>query len=292
MSTRFLATLERKKTLILDGAMGTMLLKQNPGDIECLELANLTAPAMVARIHEAYVSAGAELVETNTFGANPVRLARFGLADQASEINKRGVAIAREAVGEQALVLGSIGPLGELLEPYGDITLQTARSAFALQAEAFTEAGADACIVETMADLTEACLAVEAAVACGLPVIAQMSYEASGKTFMGVDPVQAASRLVEAGADVIGANCSVGPEQMLSVIETLRGSTPLPISALPNAGLPITTGTVTQWPLKPAEFAQWGLRLLEAGALLIGGCCGTTPDHISALTEAVRSRVD
>ena len=141
--------------------------------------------------------------------------------------------------------------LGELLEPYGDISPQTARAAFTLQAEAFAQAGADACIVKTMADLTEACLAVEAAVACGLPVIAQMSYEASGRTFMGVDPLQAASRLAEAGACVIGANCSVGPEQMLTVIKTLREHTPLPISALPNAGLPTVTGTVTQWPLKP-----------------------------------------
>ena len=270
--------------------MGTMLLQHDLDGIECLEFANLTAPAVVAHIHQAYVSAGAELVETNTFGANPVRLARCGLEEQALEIKRQGVGIAREAVGEQALVLGAIGPLGELLEPYGDISPQTARAAFTLQAEAFAQAGADACIVKTMADLTEACLAVEAAVACGLPVIAQMSYEASGRTFMGVDPLQAASRLAEAGACVIGANCSVGPEQMLTVIKTLREHTPLPISALPNAGLPTVTGTVTQWPLKPTEFAQWGLQLLGAGASLIGGCCGTTPEHIGALAKALRSQ--
>lgn len=287
MSTRFLASLNQG-VWIIDGAMGTMLLQQGLGDMECLELANLEAPTTVMHIHEAYVAAGAQLVETNTFGANPVRLARHGLADQAFEISKRGVELAKKAVGARAMVLGAIGPLGELLEPYGDLSSEAARAAFALQAEAFALAGADACVVETMGDLTEASLAVEAAVACGLPVIAQMSYDGKGRTFMGVEPSQAARQLGEAGACVIGANCSVGPEQMLAVIEALRKHTTLPISAVPNAGLPIVEGSITRWPLQPVEFAKWGLRLLDAGASLVGGCCGTTPQHIAALADAFR----
>jgi 5-methyltetrahydrofolate--homocysteine methyltransferase len=291
MSKRFLTSLGQE-VLIIDGAMGTMLLQQGLGEAKCPELANVDAPTAVARIHEAYVAAGAQLVETNTFGASPIRLARYGLADRASEINRRGVEIARQVVGERAMVLGAIGPLGELLEPYGDLSTQTARSAFTVQAEAFALAGVDACVVETMADLAEASLAVEAAVACGLPVIAQMSYEASGRTFMGVEPSQAARQLAEAGACVIGANCSVGPEQMLTVVKTLRNCTALPISAVPNAGLPTIEDGVTRWPLEPAGFAAWGLRLVEAGASLIGGCCGTTPQHIAALVGTLRLGAD
>lgn len=288
MSERFMKALGNG-VIVTDGAMGTMLLRRGLQADKCLELANIEAPATVAQIHREYVAAGAELVRTNTFGASPIRLARHGLEGKAEEINTKAVEIAREAAGEQALVLGAIGPIGELLEPYGDISPQVAETAFRLQAEAFVKAGADACVVETMADISEAVLAVQAAVACRLPVVAQMSYEESGRTFMGVDPIQAAHELAEAGACVIGANCSVGPQEMLRVIGRLREVTALPISALPNAGLPSTKGGVTSWPLQPDDFATWGPRLVTAGATLVGGCCGTTPQYIKALADVLRN---
>ncbi|HHT26681.1 MAG TPA: hypothetical protein GXZ82_05485 [Firmicutes bacterium] len=277
--------------LLGDGAMGTMLYKAGlkPGD--CPELFNQSAPEKVMRIHQEYVAAGARLVETNTFGANPIRLARYGLAGQTGELNRLGVTLARQAVGEQALVLASMGPLGELIEPFGEISQIDAQRAFALQAEAFVAAGADACLVETMSDLTEAVIAVKAAVTAGLFTIAHMSYEVSGRTFMGVAPEQAAEALAEAGAAVIGANCSVGPTEMLSVVRQLRECTDLPLSCMPNAGLPETINGVDTWPLSPAEFAQWGTKLVAAGARLIGGCCGTTPAHIQALAQALQGRL-
>lgn len=288
MSKRF-AALMQGKPLTADGAMGTMLQKYGLAVGACPEMMNLDAPEVVARVHSEYIAAGAQLIETNTFGGNPIRLGRYGLAQQAALINRQAVEIARKAAGDAACVLASIGPLGELVEPYGDITELAAAEAFAVQAEAFAAAEADACIVETMADLNEALLAVKAAVAAELPVIAQLSYEASGRTFMGVDPQAAATALAEAGASVIGANCSVGPADMLEVVKQLRAGTGLPISAMPNAGLPQTVNGVTEWPLLPAEFAAWGVRLAEAGAAIIGGCCGTSPAHISALADSLRS---
>jgi 5-methyltetrahydrofolate--homocysteine methyltransferase len=290
MSQRFLEALGAG-ILLCDGAMGTMLYKAGlkPGD--CPELLNKTAPEIVMRVHQEYVAAGARLVETNTFGANLIRLQRYGLAEQADELNRLGVEIARQAVGEKALVLASIGPLGELVEPFGEISQTDAQRAFNLQAKAFAAAGADACIVETMSDLTETVIAVQAAVAVGLPTIAHMSYEASGRTFMGVSPEQAATTLAEAGATVIGANCSVGPAEMLTVVQQLHACTALPISSMPNAGLPETIDGVDAWPLDPVEFAQWGTRLVSAGVRLIGGCCGTTPAHIAALAQILQNQL-
>lgn len=286
LSQRFLSSLG-KGVLILDGAMGTMLQRYGLTPGECPELMNLNAPEVVANIHAEYVAAGAQCVETNTFGGSPICLARYGLEQKAAEINRAAVENARRAVGRRTLVLGAIGPLGELLEPYGDVSEAMARAAFGVQVEAFAASGVDACIVETMSDLNEARLAVEVVSASGLPVIAQMSYDQSGRTFMGVDPSRAAGELVDAGACVVGANCSVGPQEMLSVVRALRAAVSVPISALPNAGLPEVVGGNPTWPLTPCQFAEWGLRLVASGAGLIGGCCGTTPQHIARLVEAL-----
>lgn len=272
----------------MDGAMGTMLQQYGLPPGECPERLNLHAPDIVARVHREYAEAGAQLVETNTFGATAIRLAHFGLEKQVAEINTLAVEAARGAVGDGVMVAGAIGPLGELLEPYGAISVEAARAAYGAQVEALAAAGVDACVVETMADLTEACLAVEAVVAVGLPAIAQMSYDESGRTFMGVRPARAADALAAAGARAIGTNCSVGPAEMVAVVEELHASTGLPVSALPNAGLPQVVEGALAWPLTPSAFAAWGVRLAEAGATLIGGCCGTTPQHIALLAEALR----
>ncbi|MBO8125610.1 MAG: homocysteine S-methyltransferase family protein [Firmicutes bacterium] len=275
-----------KRVIVLDGAMGTSLqsLGLPPGVLP--ETWNLEQPEKVVSVHRSYLEAGAQVIETNTFGANRKKLGQFGLADQVAAFNRRGVELARQAIadsGKRAWVAGVIGPLGELLEPYGPLSISEAYAAFSEQAQALVEAGADLILVQTMSDLAEARQAVLAAKRLGVPVFASVTFEESGKTLTGATPEAAVISLAAAGAKVVGANCSLGPREMRPVISKMAVLGLVPVLAEPNAGLPRLEGTQTVFPEGAAEFAQGMAELVRAGAAVIGGCCGTTSEHISRI---------
>lgn len=280
-----------RQVLLFDGAMGTELQRRGLPPGACPELWNLEAPHLVREVHQAYREAGARILETNTFGANRVRLREYGLAERAEEINLRGVALAREVAGEEVLVAGSIGPTGRFLRPFGPLSFDEAYEIFAEQARALARGGADLLLLETFSDLGEVRAALLAArEAAELPVLVQLTFDESGRTVTGVTPEAAVAVLEALGAAAVGANCSTGPEAMVQVVRAMALSTTLPVSAQPNAGLPRIEGGRTVYPLAPEEMAEWGLRLVEAGAALVGGCCGTAPPHISALSRRLEGQ--
>lgn len=286
--SRFVDLLKDHRPLICDGAVGTELLSRTTRADQCLDNLNLTHPDLVREVHLSYIKAGAQIIETNTFGANKIRLAAHGLADSAREINTAGVKIAKEAAGDDVLVAGSIGPVGKLLEPYGTLSLEEVREAFSEQAAALKDSGVDVIFVETMADLQEAGAAVEAAKSTGLPVVAQMSFAQEGRTMMGVDPATAVQTFCELGADVVGANCGTGFYDMLSVVREIIAATDRPVIAQPNAGFPQMVDGRLVYMSSPAYMADCAKQFAELGVAIIGGCCGTTPDHIRAISEALR----
>jgi len=279
-----------EEVLVFDGATGTMLQGLGLPAGHCPDAWCLEEPAMVASVHERYVEAGAQIVETNTFGATPVRLSHYGLQDRVRDINLAAVRIAREAVAGRAMVAGSMGPLGVMVEPLGDVSFDMAYREFAAQAGAFGEARPDFIIIETIGDLNEIRAAI---LACrdrapGIKIIAQMTMGADGRTFTGTDPETTGLVLQSLGADVIGFNCSVGPDSLLGAIERIRRVARVPVSVQPNAGMPVLEPDGrTTFPMGPEEFASYGPGLVEAGAVIVGGCCGTTPDHIRCLRKAV-----
>ncbi|KAA0252954.1 hypothetical protein FBQ97_00230 [Acidobacteria bacterium ACD] len=287
-----LSRLSRGEPVLGDGAWGTMLQERGlaPGDPP--ETVCLSRPRLLTEIAMAYFAAGAEVITTNTFGASEVRLSRHGLSGKCAEVCRQAVAAIREGVGRRALVSGSVGPLGELLAPLGDLSLDVARTAFERQADALATAGVDLVCVETMSDLAEACLAVEAArrKAPGLPVVATMTFEETPRGFftvMGVPVAKAARRLGEAGADVLGANCGTGSAVAAAIARAFREATALPLSARPNAGLPVSHDGRTVYPEAPRRMAARVPDLLAAGVTLLGGCCGTTPAHVAAMRDAI-----
>jgi len=286
-----LAALLSGHVVLTDGAWGTQLQARGLAVGDFPDAWNLTHPDAVREVAEAYIAAGSQIILTNTFGANRLRLADNGLADQTALINRRGVELSRQAAGNQAKVFASIGPTGKLLMS-GEVTEDDLRTAFNEQAQALAEAGADAIVIETMADLTEATLAVQAAKATGLPVVACMVFD-SGKnkdrTLMGVTPEQAATALGEAGADVVGANCGQGIAGFIPICRRMRTATERPLWMKPNAGLPELEGGRTVYRTKPEEFATHAQDLIQAGASFIGGCCGTSPAFIQALRQALAS---
>lgn len=282
------ATLERG-CLVGDGATGTQLQAAGLVSGQCAEAWNLSHPEAVAAVARAYAEAGAGVVTSNTFGGSPAKLASSGLEARCEELNALGVRLAREAVGEAVFVAGDLGPSGQLLEPYGDMPLAEARAGFIRQIAGLSEGGADCILIETMMDLTEAIIAVEAAreAAPDLPVYCTLSFQENGRTVFGVTPEQAAERLAEAGVDGMGLNCGVGSVQAVGVVEAFVRATPLPVIVQPNAGMPRLVDGVTVFDETPEEIAANAKRFRDMGARWLGACCGSTPDHIRAIAQAV-----
>lgn len=276
--------------VVCDGAMGTQLYARGVYLNRCYDEVNLTAPDLVEGVHRDYVRAGAEVLETNSFGANPVKLHKHGLAERTEEINRRAVEIARKAAGDAVLVVGAVGPLGIRMEPWGSTSVAEAQASFARQARALAEAGVDGFCLETFGDLTEIHAAILACreVAPALPIIAQMTVDREGVGLFGARPEDFGRRLDAWGADVIGVNCSVGPQVMLGVLERLRTVTSKPLVVQPNAGPPREVDGRTMFLCTPDYLEKSARRFLEAGARLLGGCCGTTPEHVRALVKAVK----
>ena len=275
---------------IFDGAMGTMLQEGGLKAGGCPELMNIEQPDVVRKIHEAYIDAGATMIETNTFGASALKLDHYGLEDRVVEINQAAVRIAHEASRGRAKIVGSLGPTGRFIVPLGDLAFEDAYGAFYEQAKALADAGADYLLFETCIDIQEMRAGLLAAKdATNLPVICQLSYSEDGRSVTGTDPQTAAVTLEALGASIIGVNCSLGPEQLVPIVQTLADNRSIPISVLPNAGMPRLENGRTIFPMGPAEFADWGPKLVAAGATYLGGCCGTTPAHIQALAAAVKN---
>ena len=297
MSTSpFLARLA-KAPLLADGAMGTLLFERGIPFERCFDELNLTDPLLVETIHREYLAAGAELIETNTFGASPTRLESHGLGAKARVIARQGVKVARNAreiAGTTAFVGGSMGPLGRHLEPFGTITVAEAERAFREQAEGLLEGGLDVFMLETFQDLTEILAAIRAVrgLTTSVPIVAQMTFGTDGKTRYGHTAPLIARALRLAGADVIGVNCGVGPQPALEVLQQLVAAAEgTPVSIMPNAGLPQFVDGRYVYMSSPDYFADFAARAVEAGARLVGGCCGTTPAHIRAMRERLASHL-
>ena len=274
---------------IFDGAMGTMLQEGGLKPGGCPELMNLEQPDVVQKIHESYIEAGATMIETNTFGASALKLDHYGLEDRVKEINEAAVKIACEASKGRAKIVGSLGPTGRFIVPLGDLEFEDAYQSFYEQAKTLADAGADYLLFETCIDIQEMRAGLLAAKdATSLPIICQLSYSEDGRTVTGTDPQTAAITLEALGADIIGVNCSLGPKELVPIVKTLGENCSVPISVLPNAGMPRLENGRTIFPMGPEEFASWGAKLVAAGATYLGGCCGTTPAHIKALAAAVK----
>lgn len=272
---------------LFDGAMGTMLQKYGLAGSECPDYCNVSHPDIVQRIHRKYAEAGSEYITTNTFGASPLKLADYGLEDQVEAIAQAAVRNAR-AASPNIRVAGDIGPTGQFIRPLGDLSFDEAASNFYRLAKALADAGTDCLIIETIIDIQEMRAALTAAkAACSLPVICQMSYSEDGRTITGTDPAAAAILLDAMGADVIGANCSVGPDKLLEAAKQMARVTDKPLIIQPNAGMPVLDGNTTRFPLAPEDMAPYIARFAEAGVTFAGGCCGTTPAHIRAMREAM-----
>jgi homocysteine S-methyltransferase len=296
MSSTFLARLANGP-IVADGAMGTLLYQRGVSFADSFDALNLTQPALVESVHRDYLEAGAGLIETNTFGANAIRLAPHGLEEQARRIARAGVKIARaarEIMGRDALVAGSIGPLGKPLEPFGHIDVAQAERCFRATAEGLLEGGCDCFILETFQDLNEilAALRVVRRLTLDVPVIAQMTFGDDGKTLYGHTPTLATQMLRQAGASVVGINCGLGPQPTIEVLEeVMRAAEGTPVSAMPNAGLPQMVDGRYVYLSSPEYFADFAARALALGVRIVGGCCGTTPAHIRAMRDRIASRL-
>jgi homocysteine S-methyltransferase len=285
------------RPVLADGAMGTVLYARGVFINRCYDELNLSDPSLILSIHEEYLQAGAEILESNTFGANRFRLGRHGLADQVNEINAAGVRIARQAVERlkekqagEAWVAGAVGPLGVRLEPLGKTGLDEARAAFAEQIAALASAGVDLLSIETMPALNEAREALAAAreTAPELPVLVMVTVDDDGNCLDGSSPAHAAALLTEWGAGAIGVNCSTGPTTVLTAIEAMRAATTLPLAAMPNAGMPRAVEGRNIYLCSPEYMASFARKAIQAGVQIVGGCCGTTPNHIRAMRSAMR----
>jgi methionine synthase I (cobalamin-dependent)/5,10-methylenetetrahydrofolate reductase len=278
-----------ERVLVCDGAMGTVLYARGVFLNRSFDELNLTQPDLVADVHREYVRAGADVIETNTFGANRVKLATFGLADQVAAINREGARLARRVARDRVWVAGSIGPLGVRLEPWGRTTAAEAEAAFREQAEGLTEGGVDLFILETFGSLAEIVAAVRGVRSVStLPLVAQMTTGEDGGVSDGTPLERVASTLVEAGVDVIGLNCSVGPAAMLEAVEHMARAYPGRLAAQPNAGRPRDVDGRNLYLSSPEYMASYTRRFVDTGVRLVGGCCGTTPEHTRQMVQAVR----
>ena len=281
-----------KEIILADGAMGTMLHARGIGFDKCFDELNLSHPFAVADIHRAYIEAGAQLVITNTFGANCFKLAKHGLEESVVEINRASVDLARRVVAasfKDVLVAGDVGPLGVRIAPFGRVQPEQARLAFAEQIKALAEAGADLIVIETFSDLYEIQEAIRAAKeACTLPVVASVTFTRDDRTVLGDDPAKVARTLREEGVDVIGVNCSGGPAQLSRILKQMTQAVPGgKFWVKPNAGWPEQVGGRIMYPADPEYFGEYALSFREMGACIVGGCCGTTPQHIAAMRKAL-----
>lgn len=283
----FLDTL-RKEVLLADGAMGTYLTIKGMSPGACPEALNLTDPQQVKETHREYIEAGARIIETNTFAANRFKLARFALEDRVAEINREGARIAREASEGRAFVAGSVGNLGVLIAPYGNLSVVEAHQAFREQVQALVDGGVDLIMIETMTSLAEA---KEALLVCKefphIPVVCQLSFTDDGRTVYGDELVKAFGELVELGADVVGLNCFLGPQVMLNLLRSIPSTFPGFIAIQPNAGLPRMKDGISRYTASPDYMGRYAAQYRDLGASIIGGCCGTTPAHIREMAKVV-----
>jgi methionine synthase I (cobalamin-dependent)/5,10-methylenetetrahydrofolate reductase len=293
MSNKFLELLS-SQTILADGAMGTMLHTRGVGFDKCFDELNITNPSAVAEIHRAYIEAGAQLIITNTFGANRFKLTKHGLQDDVVEINKASVDLAKRVVSasfKDVLVAGDVGPLGVRIAPFGRVQPEQAREAFTEQIQALAEASVDLIVIETFSDLYEIREAIKAAKeTCDLPVVASVTFTRDDRTLLGDEPMKVARTLRDAGADVIGVNCSGGPAQLLRILKQMKQAVPDgKFWVKPNAGWPEQVGGRIMYPADADYFGDYALSFRENGACVVGGCCGTTPQHIAVMKKALAS---
>ena len=276
--------------LIADGATGTMLMAAGLPPGTPPELWNAEQPAQIVRLHRSYVDAGSELILTNTFGGNRTKLSKAGLDGRALELNRAGAALAREAAGDGAYVAGDIGPTGDLMAPLGALTHEDAVAVFAEQASTLTKGGVDLIWIESMMALEEARAAIMGArSATKLPILCSLAFGTGGRTIMGLEASKAAAELWPLGLTAIGANCGQGPDTTGDVLRQMSDALPgVPLIAKPNAGLPRTVDTQVVYDMAPSDFAERMFKLISLGARIVGSCCGSTPAHISALSDLRR----
>lgn len=280
----------RNRILVFDGAMGTMLIEAGAITGTCPEELNVTAPDKVRAVHAAYVAAGADIVETNSFGGSRLKLEKSGMGQRTHELNSAAARIAREAAGDRVYVAGSIGPSSEFLQPLGRLTFQEAVDAFQEQALALADGGADLIIIETMSDLQELKAAVQGVrEGPDLPIICSMTFDKRLHTIMGVSPAKAAQAWRELAVAAVGSNCGNGPDEMLQIIAQIKEAFPEGLlMAQPNAGRPrFTEDNKVVYDTTPAQFADFARQFVELGVRIIGGCCGTTPAHIKAVVDSL-----
>jgi 5-methyltetrahydrofolate--homocysteine methyltransferase len=284
-------SLKRGDVLICDGAMGTMLQRYNipPGVMP--ELWNADRPEIILEILRAYVAAGSQIITANTFGGNRIRLAGAGLAARSVELSQKGVRLAREAAEGKAWVAASVGPTGQLMEPYGELSPALAEEVYAEQVTALAQAGADLIFIETQHDIEEATCIIEAAKKhTSLPVFCTFAFDQRGRTMMGLRPADAAARVQAAGGDAVGANCGAGPGAVSVALEGMRTATTLPLIAQANAGIPqVSEGAKTTWDVTPEQMVAKVRDFVTLGARVVGGCCGTGPEHIAAIVAALHA---
>ncbi len=294
-SNRFLKLLKGEKPILSDGAMGTNLHLRGARFDDCFDELNLKQPDIVADVHRAYIEAGSNMIQTNTFGANRFKLAQFGLENKVKDINRAGVDLLRKEISKNSpdiIIAGDVGPLGVRIAPFGRVQLEEAREAFREQILELIDSNVDLILIETMTDFFEVNEAILAAhdIDPQIPIIASMTFTRDDRTLLGDSPEKIATNIFEAGADVIGINCSGGPLQLLRILKKMRKAVPQGIfSVMPNAGWPEQQDGRIMYPAGPEYFGEYALAFWQAGAKVIGGCCGTTPEHIAAMAKVIQT---